>query len=172
MKTSKISLYLLFISLSVLAASCGSTLRVTNDYDRNTNFSTYKTFSIYSVKTTGSVSQLNADRIVSAIKAEMTSKGYSYVESHGDLTINAITILKDKQSVSASTNYYGYGGLYRPYGYYGGMGMDMYYNDPTFDCGCNCKEIFKENLFRNNRLIGGCMHRSSCPCFCFKDGWE
>lgn len=123
MKTSKLSLYLIVIGLSILAASCGSTLKVTNDYDRNTNFSNYKTFSVYSVKTTGSVSQLNADRIVNAIKAEMTAKGYSYVESNGDLTINAITILKDKQSVSATTNYYGYGGLYRPYGYYGGMGM-------------------------------------------------
>ena len=123
MKTSKISQFLLIITLSVLVASCGSTLKVTNDYDKSANFSTYNSFSIYSVKTTGSVSKLNADRIVEAIKAEMISKGLKYVESNGDLTINAITILKDKQSVTASTNYYGYGGLYRPYGYYGGMGM-------------------------------------------------
>ena len=123
MKTSKISQYLLIIALSIIAASCASTLKVTNDYDKSANFSNYKSFSIYSVKTTGSVSQLNADRIVNAIKAEMIAKGFNYVESKGDLTINAITILKDKQSVSASTNYYGYGGLYRPYGYYGGMGM-------------------------------------------------
>jgi hypothetical protein len=58
---------------------------------------------------------------VNAIKENLTSKGLKYVESNGDLTINAITILKDKQSVTSSTNYYGYGGLYRPYGYYGGM---------------------------------------------------
>ncbi len=123
MKTNKISQFLLIITLSIVAASCGSTLKVTNDYDKTANFLIYKSFSIYSLKTTGSVSQLNADRIVNSIKAEMIAKGYNYVESNGDLTINAITILKDKQSVSASTNYYGYGGLYRPYGYYGGMGM-------------------------------------------------
>lgn len=123
MKTSKISQFLLIITLSIVAASCGSTLKVTTDYDKSANFSNYKSFSIYSVKTTGSVSQLNADRIVNAIKGEMVAKGFKYVESNGDLTINAITILKDKQAVSASTNYYGYGGLYRPYGYYGGMGM-------------------------------------------------
>jgi hypothetical protein len=122
MKNSKINQYLLIITLSVFAVSCSSTLKVTNDFDRNANFSTYKTFSVYSVKTTGSVSQLNAERIVNAIKADLTSKGFKYLESNGDLTINAITILKDKQSVSTTTNYYGYGGLYRPYGYYGGMG--------------------------------------------------
>lgn len=123
MKTSIISQFLLTITLSIVAASCGSTLKVTNDYDKSANFSNYKTFSIYRVKTIGSVSQLNADRIVNSIKAEMVAKGFNYVESNGDLTINAITILKDKKAVSATTNYYGYGGLYRPYGYYGGMGM-------------------------------------------------
>lgn len=123
MKNSKFYLYLIVISLSIFAASCGSALKVTNDFDRNANFSNYQTFSVYSVKTSGSVSQLNADRIINAIKAEMIAKGYSYVESNGDLTLNAITILKDKKSVTASTNYYGYGGLYRPYGYYGSLGM-------------------------------------------------
>jgi hypothetical protein len=123
MKTSKKSQLLLIIILAFLVASCGSTLKVTNDYDRSANFSNYHSFSIYSVKTTGSVSKLNADRIVDAIKAEMIEKGLKYVESNADLSINAITILKDKQSVTSSTNYYGYGGLYRPYGYYGGMGM-------------------------------------------------
>jgi hypothetical protein len=122
MKTSKINQFLIIITLSVFAIACSSTLKVTNDFDRNANFSSYKTFSVYSVKTSGSVSPLNADRIVNAIKADLSTKGFKYVESNADLTINAITILKDKQSISSSTNYYGYGGLYRPYGYYGGMG--------------------------------------------------
>jgi len=123
MKTFKNNLHIVVILFAVLATSCSSMLKVSNDFDRNANFSIYKTFSVYSVKTSGSVSQLNADRIVAAIKAEMISKGYSYVEANADLTINAITILKDKQSVSTATNYYGYGGLYRPYGYYGGLGL-------------------------------------------------
>ncbi len=122
MKNRKINQFLLIIVLSVFAISCSSTLKITTDFDRDANFTSYKTFSVYSVKTTGSVSQLNAERIVNAIKADLSAKGFKYVESNGDLTINAITILKDKQSVSAITNYYGYGGLYRPYGYYGGLG--------------------------------------------------
>jgi hypothetical protein len=104
----------------ILIASCGPTLKVTHDFDKNANFSGYHSFNFYNLKTTGSVSQLNADRIVEAIKAEMVSKGYKENSSSPDLMINAVTILKDKQSVSATTNYYGYGGLYRPYSYWGG----------------------------------------------------
>jgi PBP1b-binding outer membrane lipoprotein LpoB len=122
MKKNKFKQILFVLALSIFAISCSSPLKISNDFDRSANFSSYHSFSVYSVKTTGSVSQLNADRIVNAIKENLIAKGLKYTESNGDLTINAITILKDKQSVTSSTNYYGYGGLYRPYGYYGGMG--------------------------------------------------
>jgi hypothetical protein len=125
MKTIKINQFLFILILSVFTVSCSPTLRITNDYDRTANFTSYHSFSVYSFKTSGSVSQLNADRIVNAIIADLTAKGFKYVESKGDLTINAITILKDKQSVSTATNYYGYGGLYRPYGYYGSLGNNI-----------------------------------------------
>ncbi len=116
--------YALGMAIILFAASCGSTLKVYTDFDKNAVFSNYKTFSVYNLKTTGSVSQLNADRIVNAIKAELTSKGFQEAGSNPDLIINAVTLLKDKQSVSASSNYYGYGGIYRPYGYWGGgMGV-------------------------------------------------
>lgn len=110
--------YTLGIAILLFAASCGPTLKVSTDFDQNAVFSNYKTFSVYNLKTTGSVSQLNADRIVNAIKAELTSKGFQEAGSNADLIINAVTVLKDKQSVSSSTNYYGYGGLYRPYNYW------------------------------------------------------
>lgn len=116
--------YALAMAVFLFAASCGPTLKVSTDYDKNAVFSNYKTFSVYNLKTTGSVSQLNADRIVNAIKAELTSKGFQEAGSNADLIINAVTVLKDKQSVSSSTNYYGYGGIYRPYSYWGGgMGV-------------------------------------------------
>jgi hypothetical protein len=116
-----------------LMASCGPTLKVTNDLDKTANFSTYKTFTVYNLKTTGSVSQMNADRIVAAIRAEMVKKGYKEGGDNADLKVNAVTIIKDKQQVSSSTNYYGYGGLYRPYGYYGGMGMGANTSVSTYD---------------------------------------
>jgi hypothetical protein len=108
-----------------LVSSCSSPLKVTSDYDKAVNFANYKTFSVYNLKVKGSVSQLNADRIVNAIHNEMIKKGFTPASdsASADLLVNAVTILKDKQQISANTNYYGYGGMYRPYGYYGGMGM-------------------------------------------------
>ncbi|HQS56000.1 MAG TPA: DUF4136 domain-containing protein, partial [Sediminibacterium sp.] len=116
--------YALGMAVLLFAASCGPALKVSTDFDKNAVFSNYKTFSVYNLKTTGSVSQLNADRIVNAIKSELTTKGFQEAGNNADLIINAVTVLKDKQSVSASTNYYGYGGIYRPYSYWGGgMGV-------------------------------------------------
>lgn len=117
MKLTSIAMGLI---IAVCAVSCSPALKVTNDYDKAADFKSYKSFSFINIKTSGSVSQLNADRIVNAIKDEMIRKGFIYSESNPDLHVNAITILKDKQTISASTNYYGYGGAYRPYGYYGG----------------------------------------------------
>ncbi len=118
----KVNFY--FIALaSMIIASCGTTVNVSSDYDRANNFSGYKTFSVDDPKTKGQVSSLNAERIVNAIKAEMTKKGFTESASNPDLHINAMTFLKDKQSVTANTNFYGYGGGYRSYGYWGGGGV-------------------------------------------------
>lgn len=117
----------LALGLVALMAACSPALKVTSDYDQNVNFSQYKTFNFYNLKTSGSVSQLNAERIANAIRAELSAKGLKEVNSNPDLMVNAVTLVKEKQQVNATTNYYGYGGLYRPYGYWGGMGMGSGY---------------------------------------------
>ncbi len=109
---------------SVIGISCGPSLKVSSDYDKAADFSKYKTFSFYHLQTTGSVSQLNATRIHNAIEAEMKAKGFTETEDNPDLLVNAVTQLKDQQQVTANSTYYGYGGMYRPYGYWGGgVGM-------------------------------------------------
>ena len=123
----------LFCVCVALLASCGSSLKVSTDYDKSANFSGYKTFNFYNLKTTGSVSQLNADRIANAIRADLIRKGFTETTSNPDLMVNAVTILKDKQSTTATTNYYGYGGIYRPYGYYGGMSAVGYTTVNTYN---------------------------------------
>ena len=131
MKTIKT--LVLFCLCVALFTACESTLKVTNDYDKSVNFSGYKTYSFYDLKTSGSVSKLNADRIINAIKAELARKGFKETGSSPDLFVNAMTILKDKQEVTATTNYYGYGGAYRPYGYYGGAGASGYTTYNTYE---------------------------------------
>lgn len=107
-----------------LLFSCSPTVKVTTDYDHNANFGEYKTFAVYDLKAQeGQVNQLNVDRVTKAIRAEMTAKGFTESSSNPDLKVNAVSILKNKTQVTADTNFYGYGGMYRPYGYWGGGAM-------------------------------------------------
>jgi hypothetical protein len=114
--------------------SCSPTVKVTTDYDHAANFSEYKTFAFYDLKAQeGQINQLNVDRITKAIRAELISKGFTETTNNPDLKVNAVTILKNKTSVSANTDFYGYGGMYRPYGYWGGGGAMMGGANTTFN---------------------------------------
>lgn len=107
-----------------LVYSCSPTVKVTTDYDQDVNFSEFKTFAVYNLKEQeGQVNQLNADRVTKAIRNEMISKGLTESTTNPDLKVNAVTILKNKTAVSADTDFYGYGGRYRPYRYWGGGAM-------------------------------------------------
>lgn len=110
------------LAMTMIIASCEPQLKVSSDYDKSVDFSQYKTFSLYhDSKASESISQLNHDRVVNAIRNEMVKRGFTETNSSPDLLVNSVAIFKDKQAVTANTNYYGYGGYYRPY--YGGMGM-------------------------------------------------
>ena len=47
-------------------------------------------------------------------------------DNNPDLIVHTASIFKDKQSVTANSSYYGYGGYYRPYGWGGAMGVSSY----------------------------------------------
>lgn len=118
--------YRQIITLLIVAGvitSCGPSLKVNSDYDKSVNFSQYKTFSMYkSDNSQSAISQLNHDRIINAIRNEMTKKGFQETDNNPDVLVNTVTILESRVAVNSSTNYYGYGGAYRPYYWGGGMG--------------------------------------------------
>ncbi|CAA9195751.1 DUF4136 domain-containing protein [Flavobacterium collinsii] len=121
MNIKRKNLRIIPILLLGLIYSCSPTVKVTTDYDPSTNFNEYKTFTVYDLKAQeGQVSQLNVDRVTKAIRSEMISKGFTETTTNPDLKVNAVSILKTKTSVSANTDFYGYGGMYRPYRYWGG----------------------------------------------------
>ncbi|MDQ6528447.1 DUF4136 domain-containing protein [Flavobacterium sp. LHD-85] len=123
MNIKRTSLRIIPILFLGLFYSCAPTVKVTTDYDHSANFSEYKTFAVYDLKAQqGQVNQLNVDRVAKAIRNEMLAKGFTE-SSNPDLKVNAVSILKNKTSVSANTDFYGYGGMYRPYGYWGGGAM-------------------------------------------------
>ena len=114
---------LLVVAAFIAVSSCGPSLKVSQDYNKDVNFAQYKTFAMYKNDTINpAISQLNRDRIINALKSEMVKKGFQENPASPDLYVNAVAIFKDRVSVSQYSNYYGSGGYYRPY-YWGGAGM-------------------------------------------------
>jgi len=110
-------------SMAVVLFSCAPALSVSTDYENATDFSKYRTFAFYELKEkSGYISELNKDRIINAVKSEFEKKGLTETRSNPDLYINVVTMLKERKDVSRTTDYYGYGGFYRPY-MWGGMPM-------------------------------------------------
>jgi hypothetical protein len=118
MKKATIKILLLALP-AILMVSCKPTLKVSADYDRSANFSQYKTFSLYYLVTSRNVSELNEQRIWKSLRAEMIKKGYKENDKNPDLVVNALSVVKNRKSVSANSSIHGFGGPY-PYRYWGG----------------------------------------------------
>jgi hypothetical protein len=106
-----------FVSLAMvtLLAYASFAQNVKTDYDRNANFSQYKTYSWEAVKTRD---QLNIDRIKSAVDADLTAKGFTQLPSGGSLSLVAMEATKNQQTLN--TVYDGMGGGWRWRGGFGG----------------------------------------------------
>lgn len=112
---------LILAAVTIFTASCSS-VSVTADYDKNTNFMSYQTYAFFkegidNVK----LNDLDKKRILNAIDQEMTAKGFTKTDSNPQILVNIFT--KSQQQVNVTTNndyfysrwgYYGWG--YAPYG--------------------------------------------------------
>jgi hypothetical protein len=120
---SRSAIAIIALTFTGLLLSCGPSLKVTTDHDSSVNLHQYHTFSLYKLEgKNDAISELNANRINAAVKSEMVKKGFTENTTSPELLVNTIAILKDRQSVSSNTDFYGYGGAYRPYAWGGGMG--------------------------------------------------
>lgn len=93
---------------AILLATFASAEDVKTDYDRNVDFSQFKTYSWEKVETRD---PLWVSRIKDAVNAVLTAKGWTPVESGGDVAIVALEMTKDHRSVN--TYYDGFGGGWR-----------------------------------------------------------
>jgi hypothetical protein len=89
----------------ILFAGKVSAQQVKTDYDHGANFAQYKTYSWEQVKTKD---PLDVDRIKSAVNAALTAKGWTQVDSGGDVSIVAVEITRNQQTLN--TFYDGFGG--------------------------------------------------------------
>jgi Domain of unknown function (DUF4136) len=90
--------------------------QVKTDFDRNADFGQYKTYSWEQVKTQD---PLNVDRIKTAVNTALAAKGWTQVASGGDVSIIAMEITHNQQTLN--TFYDGFGGGWGWRGF-GGLG--------------------------------------------------
>jgi hypothetical protein len=96
---------LALVGMMLVFAGMASAQQVKTDYDRNANFAQYKTYSWEHVKT---VDPLNVDRIEHAVNGVLTARGWTQVNSGADVSIVAMEITRDQQTLN--TFYDGFGG--------------------------------------------------------------
>ena len=104
MKTQKAWLFLVGLFLAVFTATA-SAQQVKTDFDRGANFAQYKTYSWENVKTKD---RLDVDRIKNAVNAALGAKGWTQLDSGGDVSVVAIEITRNQQTLN--TFYDGMGG--------------------------------------------------------------
>jgi len=92
-------------AMMFLLAGRSSAQQVKTDYDRSANFAQYKTYSWEQVKTKDA---LDIDRIKAAVDAALAAKGWTQVDSGGDVSILAMEITHNQQTLN--TFYDGFGG--------------------------------------------------------------
>jgi hypothetical protein len=135
MKTQK--LVFVLMGLMLLFAGKASAQQVKTDYDRSANFAQYKTYSWEHVKTQD---PLDADRIKSAVNSALAAKGWTQVDSGGDVCINAVEITRDQQTLNTFYNGFGGGWGWRRFG--GGGFGDATTTTETYKVGTVVVDLF------------------------------
>jgi hypothetical protein len=93
------------VGIALLFATASFAQQVKTDYDRSADFSQYKTYSWEKVQTQD---PLWVDRIKEAVNAALAAKGWTQVESGGQVAIVAMEMTKNQQTLN--TYYDGFGG--------------------------------------------------------------
>jgi hypothetical protein len=104
------------VGVMLLAATASFAQQVKTDFDRDSDFGHYKTYSWEKVQTQDS---LWVDRIKGAVDSALAAKGWTKVDSGGDVAIIAVESTQDQQTLN--TFYDGFGGGWRWRGF-GGFG--------------------------------------------------
>jgi hypothetical protein len=121
-KTSKGELMntqrMIFASVGIVlfAASASFAQQIKTDYDRNADFSNYKTYSWEKVQTQD---PLWVDRIKEAVDAALTAKGLTPVESGGDVAIVAMETTQNQRTLNTFYDGFGTGWRWRGGGGFG-----------------------------------------------------
>ena len=123
------------VALLCVLTAAAFAQQVKTDYDHNANFGQYKTYSWEKVQTKD---PLMVDRIKDAVNAALSAKGWTQVESGGDVSVVAMEITQNQQTLN--TFYDGFGGGWRWRGF-GGFGEATTTTD-TYQVGTLVVDLF------------------------------
>lgn len=144
MKNLTYAIALLFTGLFL---SCSS-VKVTTDSEKSTDFSKYKTFSFLGWQKDSDkiLNDFDKRRMRDAFKAEFQKRELKFVESGGDMAIQLYLVVSQEKSVTAYTNHYGGGGYgrYRRYGGYGWGSSTTSYSENDYLKGTMVMDVFDE----------------------------
>ncbi len=117
----KTKLTLVFTLFLAVAFSGNLNAQVKSDYDKNADFTKYKTYSFlgWQKESDQQVNEFDKKRIYDAFLAEFSARGMEYVETGGDASITFFVVVNAKTSTTAYTSYTG------GYGYQGRWGWGM-----------------------------------------------
>ena len=103
----------------LLAFVACSTVKVAYDYDKQADFSKYKTYAFSEESMKIPINQLNRDRLISATEAEMAAKGFT--KSDNPDVILDLRVKGEEVQTATATTTGGYGYGYGRWGYGGGF---------------------------------------------------
>jgi hypothetical protein len=122
-----------FVGIALMYATASFAQQVKTDYDRNADFGQYKTYSWEKVQTQN---PLWVDRVKAAVNSALAAKGWTQVESGGNVSIVAMEMTRSHQTLN--TYYDGLGG---GWGWRGGFG-DATTTEDTYKVGTLVVDLF------------------------------
>jgi hypothetical protein len=123
------------VAIAILAATA-SFAEVKTDYDRTAEFSRYKTYSWGKVHTQN---PLWVDRIKAAIASALAARGWTEVESGGDVSIMVLEMSEEHRTLNTFYDSFGGG-----WGWRGGFG-DATTTEDTYKVGTLVVDLFDSN---------------------------
>jgi len=121
---------ILFFLICIGAFGCSS-VKVTSDFEKTTDFSQYETYSILGWQDNSDqiMSEFDKKRVSESFTSEFQSRNLNAVDEGGDMAISLYFVVNKETSVTAYTNYHGgHGGRYHrgAYGWGGGASSTTY----------------------------------------------
>lgn len=110
----KVFKFSILAAVAIFTASCSS-VSVSADYDKNINFTSYKTYAFFKEGIDNvQLNELDTKRILNAIDQEMTAKGFTKADKNPQILVNIFTKSQQQVNVTSNNDYF-----YSRWGYYG-----------------------------------------------------